>query len=211
MRAVTDNLTIPTGDIVENLQMPEELVPAVPLRVYITPFAEQNIREAEKWSSDAAKEALNVVNAIWSKANLSFVMSDCVVDKQLDIAKSVRNNDQRLLDVLTSRHIPDNSVHIYLVNPIENLTAGGSSYLDSDPEPASFVQWYYNAAAHGRAWAHELGHLMSLDHVEVDYADERQAALRSNLMTKGLSTGRDLTAKQIGKVKGSKLVNRFAG
>jgi hypothetical protein len=104
------------------------------------------------------------------------------------------------------RHAPDNLVHIYLVNPIENLSAGGSSYVDSDPEPASFIQWYGNIDANGRAWAHELGHLMGLDHVEIDYADERQAALRSNLMTKGLSMGRDLTDKQIGKVKGSKLV-----
>jgi hypothetical protein len=52
---------------------------------------------------------------------------------------------------------------------------------------------------------------MSLDHVEIDYADERQAALRSNLMTKGLSMGGDLTNKQIGRVKGSKLVKRFGG
>ena len=78
-------------------------------------------------------------------------------------------------------------------------------------ESASFVQRYSNAVANGRAWAHELGHLMGLDHVEIDYADERQAALRSNLMTKGLSMGRDLTDKQIGKVKGSKLVKRFDG
>jgi hypothetical protein len=184
-------------------------MPAILLKIYITPFAEQNVREAEKWSCDAAKEALNVVNAIWLKANITFVISDCVVDRPLDMAKSVRNNDQRLLDVLTFRHTPDDLAHIYLVNPIENLTAGGGSYADSDPEPASFVQWYYNTAANGRAWAHELGHLMSLDHVEVDYADEKQAALRSNLMTKGLSTGRDLTDKQIGKAKGSKLVNRF--
>jgi hypothetical protein len=198
-------------DIAVNLQMPENLMPAIPLKIYITPFAEQNVREAEKWSSDAAKEALNVVNAIWSKANITFVTNECVIDKPLDMAKSVRNNDQRLLDVLTSRHTPDNSVHIYLVNPIENLTAGGGSYADGDPEPASFVQWYANATSNGRAWAHELGHLMSLDHVEVDYADEKQAALRSNLMTKGLSMGRDLTSKQIGKVKGSKLVSRFAG
>jgi hypothetical protein len=68
MQAVIDNSTIPMGDIVGNLQMPEELVPAVPLKVYITPFAEQNVREAEKWSTDAAKEALKVVNGIWSKA-----------------------------------------------------------------------------------------------------------------------------------------------
>jgi Metallo-peptidase family M12B Reprolysin-like len=181
------------------------------LKVYITPFAEKGVQEAQKWSFDAAKQALNVVNAIWSKANIAFVINDCVIDKPLDMAKSARNNDQRLLDVLSLRHKLDNLVHIYLVNPIENLSAGGCSYVDSDPEPASFIQWYGNVVANGRAWAHELGHLMSLDHVEIDYADERQAALRSNLMTKGLSMGRDLTDKQIGRVKGSKLVKRFDG
>jgi hypothetical protein len=181
------------------------------LKVYITPFAEKGVQEAAKWSSDAAREALNVVNAIWLKANIAFAINDCVIDKPLDMAKSARNNDQRLLDVLSLRHKMDNLVHIYLVNPIENLSAGGCSYVDSDPEPASFIQWYGNVVANGRAWAHELGHLMSLDHVEIDYADERQAALRSNLMTKGLSMGRDLTDKQIGKVKGSKLVKRFDG
>jgi len=183
----------------------------IPLKVYITPFAEKGVMEAEKWSSDDAKKALNVVNAIWSKAKIAFVINDCIIDKPLDIAKSARNNDQRLLDVLSFRHNADNAVHIYLVNPIENLSAGGSSYVDSDPEPASFVQSYGNADASGRAWAHELGHLMSLDHVEIDYADDRQAALRSNLMTKGLSIGRDLTDEQIGRVKGSKLVKRFGG
>jgi hypothetical protein len=183
---------------------------SVLLKVYITPFAEKGVREAEKWSRDTAKQALNVVNSIWSKANIVFVINDCAIDKPLDIAKSARNDDRRLLDVLSLRHTPDNLVHIYLVNPIENLSAGGSSYPDSDPEPASFIQWYGNVDANGRAWAHELGHLMSLDHVEIDYADERQAALRSNLMTKGLSMGRDLTDKQIDRVRGSKLLKRFS-
>jgi hypothetical protein len=50
---------------------------------------------------------------------------------------------------------------------------------------------------------------MSLDHVEVDSADERQAALRNILITMGLSVGRDSTQKQISKVKSSKLVERF--
>jgi hypothetical protein len=181
---------------------------SIALKLYITPFAEKGVREAEKWSCAAAKEALNVVNAIWLKANIVFVIKDCITDKPLDMAKSARNNDQRLLDVLSLRHKPDNLVHIYLVNSIENLSAGGGSYANSDPEPASFIQWYSAVDANGRAWAHELGHLMGLDHVEIDYADERQAALRSNLMTKGLSMGRDLTDKQIGRVKGSKLVSR---
>ena len=183
----------------------------IPLKVYITPFAERGVVEPQKWSCDAATEALNVAKAIWSRANIAFVINDCVIDKPLDIEKSARNDDRRLLDVLSLRHQPDNLVHIYLVNAIESLSAGGSSYPDSDPEPASFVQWYGTAVANGRAWAHELGHLMSLDHVEIDFADEKQAALRSNLMTKGLSMGRDLTDKQIGKVKASKLVTRFGG
>jgi hypothetical protein len=187
-------------------------MPSISLKVYITPFVEQGVVEAEKWSSDAAKDALNVVNAIWLKAKIAFAINDCVIDRPLDMAKSVRNDDQRLLGVLSSRHDPDNLVHIYLVNPIANLAAGGCSYVDSDPEPASFVQWYGDVTANGRAWAHELGHLMSLDHIEIDYADEKQAALRSkNLMTIGLGMGRDLTDKQIGRAKGSKLVKRFRG
>jgi hypothetical protein len=185
---------------------------AIPLQIYITPFAQKGVKEPAKWSCDAATVALNVVNAIWSKASVQFVIHQCLEDKPLDMAKNARNNDQRLLDVLTSRHMPDDFVHIFLVNPIENLTAGGTSYIDSDPEPASFVQWYSNAVSNGRAWAHELGHLMGLDHVEIDYTNAKQAAaLGNNLMTKGLSMGKDLTRNQIGKVQGSKLVKRFNG
>jgi hypothetical protein len=185
---------------------------AISLKVYITPFAEKGVVEATKWSSDAAKAALNEVNAIWSKANISFVINDCVVERPLDMLKSARSDDERLLGVLSSRHQPDNLVHVYLVNSIPNLDAGGCSYPDSNPEPASFVQWYGDVAANGRAWAHELGHLMSLDHVKVDYSHEKEAAaLLNNLMTKGLTGGRDLSGKQIDRVKGSGLVKRFSG
>ena len=83
---------------------------SIQLKVYITPFAEKGVKEAEKWSGDAAKKALNVVNATWSKANITFVINDCVIDKPLDMAKSARNNDQRLLDVLSLRHTPDNLI-----------------------------------------------------------------------------------------------------
>jgi hypothetical protein len=174
----------------------------------VTPFVD----EAEKWSCDKAREALNVVNKIWSKAKVSFTINDCVIDGPLDMEKKERTNDLALLNALSKRHAADNFVHIYLVNPIVNLNAGGASYPDGDPESASFVQRYDNALASGRAWAHELGHLMSLDHVEIDYANERQAALLvKNLMTKGLAVGTDLTAEQIAQAKASKLVKRFGG
>ncbi len=185
---------------------------SIPLRIYITPFAEKGVLEPGKWSCDAAKKALDVVNTIWSKAKISFVINDCLIDKPLDMAKSARNDDKRMLGVLSLRHDPDNAVHIYLVNPIQNLPAGGGSYLHSDPEPASFVQWYGDDFANGRAFAHELGHLMSVDHVDIDYMNEKQAAaLHGNLMAKGLSVGSDLTKQQIETAKGSRLVKRFGG
>lgn len=185
-------------------------MPSISLKIYMTPFAEKGAAEGQKWSRDAANEALAVANSIWSKANIAFVITDCVMDRPLEMARSDRTDDRRLLDVLSLRHTPEKLIHLYLINPVQNLAAGGCSYLDSDPEPAGFVQWYGGGVPNGRVWAHELGHLMSLDHVDVDYADDRQAALRSNLMTRGLSTGTDLTAGQIGKAKGSKLVKRFS-
>jgi hypothetical protein len=181
---------------------------AIPLNIYVTPFVD----EAATWSCDKARETLNVVNKIWSKTKVSFVINECVIDGPLDIEKKERTHDEALLNALSKRHPGDNSVHIYLVNRIANLNAGGASYIDSDPEPASFVQRYDNAVASGRAWAHELGHLLSLDHVEIDYANERQAALIiKNLMTKGLAVGTDLTDAQIAQAKASKLVKRFGG
>jgi hypothetical protein len=44
------------GDIVGNLQMPEELMSNILLKVYVTPFAERSVKEAEKWSCEAARE-----------------------------------------------------------------------------------------------------------------------------------------------------------
>jgi hypothetical protein len=185
---------------------------SISLKVFITPFADKGSEEAAKWSCDSANEALKQVNTIWQKANVGFVINDCIMDRPLDMEKGSRNDDKRLLGVLSLRHDTDSFVHIYLVNAIENLIAGGGSYLNSDPEPASFVQWYGNPLANGRALAHELGHLMSLDHMKIDYMHAKQAALlRNNLMVEGMISGDDLTPKQISNVKGSKLVKQFGG
>ena len=185
---------------------------AIQLKVYVTPFADGGVTEAAKWNCDSAKDALNVVNAIWSKANISFAMAECVSIEPATMAKDARNSDIRLLNLLTFKQKADGTVHIFLVNPILNLNAGGGSYPSSDPEPASFVQWYGNAEASGRAWAHELGHLLTLDHVKIDFSNEKQAAARrGNLMVEGLSAGRDLTSAQIQQVKRSKLVSRTGG
>jgi hypothetical protein len=185
-------------------------MPAIPLRVFITPFAIKGDSEPAGWTCDTASDALNVVNSIWSKAKIQFVIQECTLAKPLEMAKDARTHDQRLLDVLSLRRPAHKNVHIFLLNAIPNLTAGGASYLNSDPEAASFVQSYGTAAASGRAWAHELGHLLSLDHIEIDYSDQKQLKDRSNLMVKGLSVGTDLNTTQIGDANKSKLAQQFS-
>jgi hypothetical protein len=61
----------------------------------------------------------NVVNSIWSKAKIAFALNDCVIDKPLDMAKTARNSDVRLLDVLGFRHKPDDLVHIAWSIPLK--------------------------------------------------------------------------------------------
>ena len=185
-------------------------MPAIPLKVFITPFSVRGSVEPTVWTCDAASDALNTVNTIWTPANIQFIIQECTIDKPLDMAKDARNNDRRVIDALSLRRPANKGVNIFLLNAIPNLNAGGGSYLNSDPEAASFVQSYGIATASGRAWAHELGHLLSLDHVVIDYSDQKQLKDRSNLMVKGLSVGTDLNTTQIGDAKKSKLAQQFS-
>ena len=187
-------------------------MPAIPLHVLITPFSDKGDAETASWSCSAAFDAVSAANRIWTKANLQFAVKDCSVDKPLDMAKGSRANDQRVLDVLSYRRPAAGLVSVFLINAQSNLSAGGTSYLNSDPEPACFVQWYGKTEANGRALAHELGHLLGLDHVKVDYSNERRAATQiGNLMVEGLTTGTDLAPDQIRSAKASKLARKFGG
>ena len=57
---------------------------------------------------------------------------------------------------------------------------------------------FNNATSSGRALAHELGHLLGLDHLKVDYQNERLAMTQvNNLMVEGLTVGTSLTPDQI--------------
>ena len=187
-------------------------MPMIPLNIFITPFAERGKAETVAWTCDSAAEALRVVNRIWVASNIQFQIKACTVDTPLDIAKDSRTKDQLLLDVLSNRRPAGTSVNIFLVNRLAGLKAGGLSYFNSDPEAACFVQQYDDADSSGRAIAHELGHLLSLDHVKVDYTDPQKAAkLLTNLMVEGLSMGTDLSAPQITSAKASKLAKKFGG
>lgn len=182
----------------------------IPLNIFVTPFAERGQAEDAAWSCASANSAIEVVNRIWSVADIKFGVKECSVDKPLDMAKDARTDDKRMLNTLSYRRPAGGAVHIFLINAVTGLGAGGLSYLNSDPEAAAYVQWYIQTEANARALAHELGHLLSLDHPKINYADEKRAAKEIlNLMKEGLSTGTDLTAKQISDAKGSDLAKKF--
>lgn len=188
-------------------------MPTIPVTFYITPFAERGNIEPATWTCPEAQKALEVANHIWMAANVQFSASDsCVSDSPLDMQKNARTGDQVILDTLSSRHPAQARVNVFLINRVEGLNAGVCSYLASDPEPASFVQTFSDAKMTGRMMAHEFGHLLGLDHADIDYQNERAAAkLLHNLMVPGLSVGIDLSPSQVKQAKTSKLLKKFAG
>ncbi len=185
----------------------------VPLNIVVTPFAERGQAEPSAWTGTDPNDALRVANSIWMHANIQFhLKQDVVFDTPLDIAKGSRTQDQLVLDVLSDRRPAGTLVNVFLINKVQGLTAGGLSYLNSDPEAACFVQKYDNATASGRALGHELGHLLGLDHVIVDYQNERLAKTQvNNLMVEEWTVGTSLTPAQITRAKGGKLAKKFGG
>jgi hypothetical protein len=185
----------------------------VPLNILVTPFSERGQTEPSTWTGTDPTDALRVANNIWMPANIQFHLKrDVVFDTPLDLPKGSRTRDQLVLDVLSDRRPAGTLANVFLINRVPGLSAGGTSYLNSDPEAACFVQQYDNATASGRALAHELGHLLGLDHMKVDYQNERLAKTQvNNLMVEGLTIGTSLTQSQISAAKGGKLSKKFGG
>jgi hypothetical protein len=185
----------------------------VPLNIVVTPFSERGQTEPSTWTGTDPTDALRVANTIWMRGNVQFhLKQDVVFDTPLDLPKGSRTRDQLVLDVLSDRRPAGTLVNVFLINRVQGLIAGGLSYLNSDPEAACFVQQYDNATSSGRALAHELGHLLGLDHVKVDYQKESLAKTQvNNLMVEEWTVGTSLTTSQITTAKGGKLAKKFGG
>lgn len=184
----------------------------VPIQAYITPFSEGGQAEASVWSEPEVHAAIRVANRIWAVAGIHFSLRACILDAALDIRRDARTNGERLLNVLSYRHPAGGSVNVFFISSVAGLTAGGMSYLNSEPEAACYAQFYSTELSNGRVVAHELGHLLSLDHVIIDFRAERRAArVLNNLMREGLSVGTELDSAQIRSAQGSRLAQRFGG
>ena len=188
-------------------------MPIVPLNLVVTPFSERGQVEPSTWTGTDPTDALRVANAIWMPANIQFhLKQDVVLDTPLDLPKGTRTHEQVVLDGLSIRRPAGTLVNVFLINRVPGLIAGGLSYLNSDPEAACFVQQYDDAKSSGRALAHELGHLLSLDDLKIDYQNVRLARIQvNNLMVPAMTVATGLTPDQIKAAKAGKLIKKFGG
>src|SRR5258708_3681545 len=118
-------------------------VGSVPVQVDVStcPFSERGQVETSTWTGTDPTDALRVANTIWMAANIQFhLKQDVVFDTPLDLPKGTRTRDQVVLDGLSIRRPAGTLVNVFLINRVPGLTAGGLSYLNSNPEADCFVQ-----------------------------------------------------------------------
>lgn len=184
----------------------------IPVNAFITPFSENGQDEPSQWSEATVDEAVSVASRIWSSANIRVSLRACTLDAAYSIRRDARTNEGLILGALASRRPAGAGVNVFFINSVAGLTAGGLSYYNSEPEAACYVQCYQTAPSNGRVVAHEIGHLLRLEHVVIDFKQERRAArLLNNLMREGLSMGTELETWQISRARQSRLAQRFGG
>lgn len=178
-------------------------MPIIPLRIFITPFADHGRAESTVWTPASAVEVLVMANHIWLAANIQFhLKEDCIVDAPIDISRDMRSHETVLLNLLSSRRPATTSSNVFLINSVPGLDCD----LTFPRESCSFVQKFGDCQTNGHFLAHELGHQLNLEDKTVGPKSIH------NVMYESLnSTGNSLEHWQIKRAKDSDLVKRFAG
>lgn len=168
----------------------------------------------QRFTHAGARELLGQASDLLEdRADINFHVSSCEgVDETMPGGSRADAVDESGYHYLVARYPAGPGVRIFMVDLVARRDLGGQSRAD---KRACLVA-YGDVGATARMLAHELGHLLELEHVDAERRDgpgqEREAAAWArNLMNSGaLHPDAVLTPDQVRDARASALARRFA-
>jgi len=146
------------------------------------------------WNVSDFQSALSIANAIWEPAGIRFRAGELntrSVQPPMDFTQSTDGAYQYLLNHIVGQ---EGRIAVLLVPKFPRWDQGGDANRGTCIVPSALNMQYQ-----GRAFAHEFGHLLGLEHLE---ADEEHM---QNLMLRDLTGGIELLEEQVATARQSKL------
>jgi len=186
----------------------------IPADLTIVTVSTGGSNQPQRWTPDYARSVLdNASGLLKDRAQIQFYLnsSEAAVE---EMPAGTRSDvvDEPGYHFLVARHPASTGVRVLLVDRVAQRDVGGEARAETR---VCLIAFGADLGSTGRMLAHELGHLLDLDHVEriAGPGNEKQnAAAARNLMNAGaLNPIAELTADQVRQARGSALAARFGG
>lgn len=188
----------------------------IPTDLTIVTLRGQGGELTQRWTAEHATAILKMASDLWrSRANIEFPRATVEhVVEAMPTGAAAATVDEAGYHFLTAAHKADTGVRALLVDRVSRPELGGQS---RQATRVCLIAYGADVAATSRMMAHELGHLLSLPHVDSGRRpgpgqESQLAAWMRNLMYSGaLNPAAELTQTQVQAARSSPLARRFGG
>ncbi len=171
---------------------------------------------AQRWTEEYATAVLRQASDLLrSRTDIEFSRASIeAVAEEMPSGATSETVDEAGYHFLTAAHKAGNGVRVLLVDRVARADLGGQSRQQTR---VCLVAYGADPTSTARMMAHELGHLLSLPHIDSDRrpgpGQERLvASWMRNLMYSGaLNPAAELTDTQVRAARSSPLARRFGG
>lgn len=188
----------------------------IPTDLTIVILRSGGVELAQRWTEAHATSILRQASDLWrSRTNIEFPCASVErVVEEMPSGAAAETVDDAGYHFLAATHKAGNGVRALLVDRVSRAELGGQSRQQTR---VCLITYGPDVATTSRMMAHELGHLLSLPHVDsgrrTGPGQESQiAAWMRNLMYSGaLNPAAELTQSQVQAARSSPLARRFGG